>query len=72
MNSDLIDAVAVQSNGDILAVGTTLNKTTGNTELALERYLGQSRSRLRADLAEGSRRLGVSPNRPRPDDLATL
>jgi uncharacterized delta-60 repeat protein len=40
MNSDLVNAVAVQSNEDIVAVGTTLNKTTGNTQLALARYLG--------------------------------
>jgi virulence-associated protein VagC len=40
MNSDLINAVSVQSNGDIVAVGITLNKTTGNSELALARYFG--------------------------------
>jgi hypothetical protein len=40
MNSDLINAVTVQSNGDIVAVGITLNKTTGNGELALACYLG--------------------------------
>jgi hypothetical protein len=41
MNSDLINAVTVQTNGDIVAVGIILNKTTGNSELALARYLGQ-------------------------------
>jgi hypothetical protein len=52
MNSDLINAVTVQSNGDIVAVGITLNKTTGNGELALPIISGSSGLASQADVGK--------------------
>jgi hypothetical protein len=39
-NDDTIEAVLIQTNGDIVAVGLTTNRSTAVGSLALARYLG--------------------------------
>jgi uncharacterized delta-60 repeat protein len=40
-NDDSIEAVLIQSNGDIVAIGQTTKQSTAVSELALARYLAK-------------------------------